>query len=79
MELLSFRLNKVEKNIPWTEVLRLELWADQGQNCAVLILNATGVVKLPDLDFEIIKQQCLQRGIEVIEDVVIVQEAEVID
>ena len=67
------------QNISWTDVDRLELWSENGQEVCVLIMKTGGVNKLPSIEFEVIKQQCIQRGISVHEDVVIVAEAEIID
>ncbi len=65
------------QNIPWQEVARLERWSENGQTMTVLLLKSGAVCKLADKDFAAIQQQCLQRGITVHEEVVIV--AEVID
>ena len=64
------------QNVSWVEVERLELWSEGGAEVAVLVMKSGGVTKLPNMDFATIQQQCVQRGIPVFEDVVIVTDVE---
>lgn len=65
------------QNIPWHEVECLEKWSEDGKILAVLMLKSGAVVKLAGKEFAAIQQQCVQRGITVNEEEVII--AEVVD
>ncbi|WP_154222504.1 hypothetical protein [Marinicella rhabdoformis] len=67
------------QNVSWADVERLELWSEEGDEVAVLVLKSGGVTKLPNIEFSVIKNHCIQRGIPVKEEVVIVSDAEIIE
>ena len=67
------------QNISWADVERLELWSEDGKEVSVLVMKTGGVNKLSNIEFVEVQQQCVQRGIPVHEDVVIVADAEIID
>lgn len=66
-------------NVAWNEVVKLEIWSEGGIETPVLVMQSGGVNKLPNIEFSVIKNHCIQRGITVNEEVVIISDAEIIE
>jgi heme/copper-type cytochrome/quinol oxidase subunit 2 len=69
------QVNRSVVNYPWHDIVKVEVWNEDGKTFPVLHMQNGEPVKLMDVSVEQIKALCAQHGITFHEDVVIVQDA----
>ena len=69
------QVNRNVVNYPWHDIVKVEVWAEDGVTFPVLFMQSGEPVKLKDVSIEQLQALCVQHNITFYQEVVIVQEA----
>ncbi|TDR20595.1 hypothetical protein [Marinicella litoralis] len=70
------QVNRSVVNYPWHDIEKVEVWAEDNDTFAVLVMKTGEPVKVKDVAVEQMKALCAQHNITFYEEVVIVQEVD---